>query len=112
MRLNSPQLLHLTLSLLLFPSALVSRGLEPESDPAHCDRRTEKPLPWPDGVLPYDISKLTPEQGTNALRAMQLWMDTGAKIKFIPRTTEPEYVYFTGKTDAGNNTPFNGFRQG
>ncbi len=47
-----------------------------------------------------------------AKQAMKLWMDTGANIKFIPRTTETEYIYFTGKTDAGNNTTFNGFRPG
>lgn len=43
---------------------------------------------------------------------MQRWMDTGAKIKFIPRTTEIEYVNFTGNTNAGNNTSFAGFKPG
>ena len=37
---------------------------------------------------------------------------TGAKIGFIPRTTETEYVNFTGKTDAGNNTSQVGFKRG
>ena len=83
-----------------------------DSDPAHQDTREEKPLPWPNGVIPYDISKLTEEQAANAKRAMELWMETGADIQFIPRTTEVEYVDFTGKTDAGNNTPFIGFRKG
>src|SRR5262245_64524038 len=85
---------------------------ETESDPAHVDAHAEKPSPWPRGVIPYDISKLTDEQAVNAKRAMQLWMETGADIQFIPHTSETEYVYFTGKTDAGNNTPFVGFRNG
>ncbi len=43
---------------------------------------------------------------------MQRWADTGAKIKFVPRTNEIEYVNFTGKTDAGNNTSHVGFKKG
>jgi hypothetical protein len=82
------------------------------SDPAHVDAKTEKPSPWPKGIIPFDISKLTEDQAAMAKQAMKLWMDTGANIKFIPRTTETEYIYFTGKTDAGNNTTFNGFRPG
>ncbi len=82
------------------------------SDPAHVDAKTEKPLPWPNGIIPFDVSKLGQEQAENARQAMQLWMDTGANISFIPRTTETEYIFFTGKTDAGNNTTFNGFRKG
>lgn len=85
---------------------------EESSDPAHVDAKTERPLPWPNGVIPYDISKLSEDQAAMAKEAMRLWMDTGANIKFIPRTTETEYIYFTGKTDAGNNTTFNGFRKG
>ena len=83
-----------------------------ESDAAHMDAHAEKPLSWPDGVIPYDISKLTGEQAANALEAMKLWTSTGANISFVPHTTETEYVYFTGKIDAGNNTPFIGFRKG
>jgi hypothetical protein len=80
-----------------------------EPDPAHMDSTSQRPQPWPGGVIPYDISKLTKPQQTLALRAMQDWMDTGAKIKFIPRTTQVEYVNFTDKTDAGNNTSQVGF---
>jgi hypothetical protein len=83
-----------------------------DSGLVHQDASSEKPLPWPGGVIPYDISKLTPPQQTIALRAMQRWMDTGAKIKFIPRTNQIEYVNFTGKTDAGNNTSHVGFKKG
>jgi hypothetical protein len=83
-----------------------------DSDPAHVQKNTERPQPWPGGVIPYDISKLTPDQQGLALRAMQRWMDTGANIKFVPRTNEAEYVNFTGKTDAGNNTSFDGFKKG
>jgi hypothetical protein len=83
-----------------------------DSDPARMEKNTERPQPWPGGVIPYDISKLTPDQQGLALRAMQRWMDTGANIQFIPRTTEAEYVNFTGKTDAGNNTSLVGFKKG
>ncbi len=83
-----------------------------DSDPAHMQKNSEKPQPWPGGVIPYDISKLTAAQQTLVLRAMQRWMDTGANIKFIPRTNEVEYVNFTGKTDAGNNTTRDGFKKG
>jgi hypothetical protein len=82
------------------------------SDPLHVDAKAEKPLPWPKGIIPYDLSKLTEDQAAQVKEAMRLWMDTGANIKFIPRTTETEYIHFTGKTDAGNNTTFNGFRKG
>jgi hypothetical protein len=76
------------------------------------DRHSEAPKPWPGGLIPYDISKLTDEQQAIVKRAMQRWLDTGAHINFIPRTTEAEYVNFTGKTDAGNNTSLVGFRKG
>jgi hypothetical protein len=82
------------------------------SDPAHVDLKSEKPLAWPGGVIPYDISKLTEEQATQAKEGMRLWMATGANIRFIPRTMDSEYIFFTGKTDAGNNTTFNGFHKG
>jgi hypothetical protein len=83
-----------------------------DSDPAHEQANTEKPQPWPGGVIPYDISKLTPAQQTIALRAMQRWRDTGAKIRFVPRTTEKEFANFTGQTNAGNNTSQVGFKTG
>jgi hypothetical protein len=83
-----------------------------DSDPAHMQKNSERPQTWPGGVIPYDISKLTAAEQPLALRAMQLWMDTGAKIQFVPRVNEVEYVNFTGKTDAGNNTTFVGFKKG
>ena len=83
-----------------------------DSDPAHVDRHSEKPQPWPGGVIPYDISKLTDEQQNIVMRAMQRWLDTGARISFVPRTNETEYANFTGKLDAGNNTSLVGFRKG
>jgi len=76
------------------------------------DQHSEKPEPWPHGIIPYDVSKLTEEQQALVKRAMQRWLDTGANIRFIPRTTETEYVNFTGKLDAGNNTSLVGFRKG
>jgi hypothetical protein len=83
-----------------------------DSDPAHMQANSEKPQTWPGGVIPYDISKLTPAQRTIALRAMRRWMDTGAKLKFIPRAAEVEYVNFTGNTNAGNNTSYDGYKKG
>jgi hypothetical protein len=83
-----------------------------ESDPAHRANNVETPAPWPDGIIPYDVSRLTAEQQAKVRRAMQRWMDTGARIAFIPRTTQTEYVNFTGRTDAGNNTSQTGFKRG
>jgi hypothetical protein len=97
----------LAILLVLLPSAVSA-----DSDPAHMQTDSEKPQPWPGGVVPYDISKLTPAQQTLARRAMQRWMNTGAKIKFVPRTKEVEYVNFTGNTNAGNNTSQVGFKKG
>jgi hypothetical protein len=83
-----------------------------QSDSAHMQTNSEKPQPWPGGFIPYDISKLTPAQQAIALRAMRRWTDTGARIQFVPRTTEVEYVNFTGNTNAGNNTSLVGFKKG
>jgi hypothetical protein len=94
----------------LFLQPALARAADP--DPAHEQTAVEKPQPWPSGVIPFDITKLTPPQQALALRAMQRWVNTGAKIKFMPRTNEVEYVNFTGKTDAGNNTSHVGFKKG
>src|SRR5437899_1824917 len=83
-----------------------------DSDPAHIMANSTKPLPWPDGVIPYDISKLATNQQETVRRAMERWLDTGARITFVPRTTETEYAHFTGNTNAGNNTSHDGFRKG
>ncbi len=93
-------------------SAAPAQTPSDESDPAHVDRTAEKPQPWPGGVAPYDISKLTPEQQAIAKRGMKRWEDTGAQITFVPRTTQTEYIYFTGNTAAGNNTSQTGWRKG
>ena len=90
----------------------VSPVFSADADPAHQQAASEKPQPWPDGVIPYDISKLTPPQQAIAVHAMQRWLDTGAKIKFIPRTNEVAYVNFTGQTNAGNNTSHVGYKKG
>ena len=100
----------LTLGSLLVLQAIASGAAE--SDPAHADAHAEKPLPWPDGIIPYDISSLTPEQQSLAKLAMKRWMDTGAHIQFVLRRSETEYVNFTGKTDGGNNTSQVGFKKG
>lgn len=100
-------------SILLVAILLLAIGAPAaDSDPAHMSKDSEKPLPWPHGIIPYDISKLTPEQQALARRAMQRWMDTGANIRFVPRSNQVEYVNFTGRTDAGNNTSHTGFQKG
>ena len=83
-----------------------------DSAAAHRQADAERPAPWPAGVIPYDVSQLTPARQALALRAMQRWMDTGANIKFVPRAGEAEYVHFTGRTDAGNNTSLVGYQKG
>jgi hypothetical protein len=83
-----------------------------DSDPAHRAKAVETPEPWPDGIIPYEISVLTSEQQATVRRAMQRWMDTGARIAFVPRSRQKEYVNFTGRTDAGNNTSLTGFKSG
>jgi hypothetical protein len=92
--------------------ALLPLRLSADSDPTHMQARTERPQPWPGGIIPYDVSKLAPAQQAIALRAMRRWTDTGANITFVPRTAEAEYVSFTGRTDAGNNTSCVGFKRG
>ena len=92
--------------------ALLPWPIRADSDPAHMQAHSELPRPWPGGVIPYDISKLTAAQQSIALRAMQRWMDTGANIKFVPRAAQMEYVNFTGNTNAGNNTSLVGFKKG
>lgn len=88
------------------------QAAETASNPSHADVKSRKPAPWPNGIIPFDISKLSDEQAREAKQAMRLWEATGANIQFVPRTTEAEYVYFTGKTDAGNNTSLVGYRKG
>lgn len=97
---------------LLSTISVVGAGDDEQSDPAHMQARSQKPQPWPGGVIPYDFSKLTASQQQTVLTAMQRWLETGAQIRFVPRTNEAEYVYFTGKTDAGNNTSLVGFKKG
>ena len=83
-----------------------------DSDQAHVDAQAKKPLPWPGGVIPYDVTRLTAAQQATVKRAMDRWLETGARLQFIPKTTEVEYVYFTGNTNAGNNSSHVGFREG
>jgi hypothetical protein len=82
------------------------------SDPTHMSRDSERPLPWPDGIIPYDTSKLTDDQQILVIKAMQRWINTGARIAFVRRTSQTAYVSFTGRTDAGNNTSQTGFKPG
>lgn len=83
-----------------------------DSDPVHMSKGSERPILWPDGIIPFDISKLTADQQRTVKQAMQRWMNTGARIAFVPRTSQKAYVEFTGRTDAGNNTSQTGFRDG
>jgi hypothetical protein len=94
---------------IMLAAALDARA---DSDPAHQEARSEKPQPWPGGIIPYDLSKLDEHQKELVRRAIQRWLDTGAQIRFVPRTNELEYVHFTGRTNAGNNTSHVGFCRG
>jgi hypothetical protein len=78
----------------------------------HIDRHARKPQPWPNGVIHYDISKLTADQQAIVKRGMQRWMDTGAQISFVPRTNQEEYVFFTGNLTNGNTTSLVGYKKG
>jgi len=102
---------RLPLSLLLF-GVWLGAAQAAESDPAHLDAKAEKPLPWPGGVIPYDLSRLTEGQQKTVQAAMKRWTDTGANISFVPRSNQVEYVQFTGNTNAGNNTSHIGFKAG
>lgn len=103
---------HHPIVLLAVVVLMTARAFSAESDPMHRAAPTRKPEPWPGGIIPYDISKLTEPQQTLALRAMQRWLDAGAKLSFVPRSNQVEYVCFTGNTNAGNNTSHEGFRPG
>ena len=105
------RLLWAAISLSVAVNVAFGQAPEVTSDPAHVDTKAQKPLPWPNGIIPFDITKLNTDQAREARQAMQLWTETGANIKFIPRTSETEYIHFTGKTNAGNNTSFNGYRK-
>lgn len=83
-----------------------------DSSKAHCAADTPLPAPWPEGVIPYDVSRLPTEHQLKVLQAMQRWTDTGASLRFIPRTDEKAFVLFTGRTDAGNNTSHTGYLPG
>jgi hypothetical protein len=112
---NMPRLFQTNLRFRFLPLAWLLLAAWPalaDSDPAHQQINSEKPQPWPGGIIPYDLSKLAKPQQALALRAMQRWQETGAKIKFIPRINEVEYVNFTGNTNAGNNTSHVGFKKG
>ena len=97
----------------IFASVVLCVALLPAEDlHVHADLHAKKPQPRPGGVIPYDISKLTPEQQTIVRRGMQRWMDTGAQISFVPRTNQQEYVFFTGNLTNGNNTSLVGYKKG
>ena len=100
------------IALVLFILGLAGLTVRADSDAAHQDHEAGRPQPWPGGVIPYDLSKLTVPQQALVLRAMKRWTDTGARITFIPRTNQVEYVNFTGDLQAGNNTSLVGFKKG
>jgi hypothetical protein len=91
---------------------LIASPSEAADFSAHVDTQAKKPQPWPGGVIPYHISKLTPEQQSIVKRGMQRWMDTGAQISFVPRTNQEEYVFFTSNLTNGNNTSLVGYKKG
>lgn len=88
----------------------IAPSLRADSNPAHMTTDSERPRAWPEGIIPYDISLLSTADRATAKQAMQRWMDTGAGVTFVPRTSQTAYVHFTGRTDAGNNTSLTGFK--
>jgi hypothetical protein len=90
----------------------LSMAIGEESDPRREDTRATRPQPWPGGIVPYDLSALNEEQQKTVRLAMKRWEETGAKIRFAPRSNEAAHVFFTGRTDAGNNTSQVGFVPG
>lgn len=90
--------------------ATASQLLPAQSDPSHMSQDTERVAGWPDGIIPYDVSRLAEPQQTLAKEAMQRWMDTGARIAFVPHTIQKAFLSFTGRTDAGNNTSQTGYK--
>jgi len=83
-----------------------------ESAAIHVARGVSKPRPWPGGIVPYDVSQLNTAQQEKVALAMKRWEDTGANIRFVLRSNQTEHVFFTGKTDAGNNASHTGFKRG
>jgi len=110
-RLRSRRRLAALLLATLLP-VVFGHATRGEPDPAHRAEMPETPVAWPGGVIPYDITKLSELQQKHALKAMQRWQDTGANLRFVPRTNQSEYVNFTGRTNAGNSTSFVGFKKG
>ncbi len=92
--------------------AATADSTDAESEVAHRRDEAGKPLAWPGGVIPYDLSALTEERREKVLSAMRRWEATGAALRFVPRVDETAYVFFTGRTDAGNNTSQVGYRPG
>ncbi|HTL18350.1 MAG TPA: M12 family metallopeptidase, partial [Patescibacteria group bacterium] len=103
--LAAPQRLVATLSILVLANVLGA-----DSDSTHMSHDSERPVAWPDGIIPFDVSQLTPDQQATVRQAMQRWMDTGAGVAFVPRTSQSAYVHFTGHVDAGNNTSLTGYK--
>lgn len=90
----------------------MAQWIRADSDPAHMAVGSELPRAWPEGIIPYDISRLSPEEQSTVQLAMQRWMDTGARVAFVPRTSQAAFIQFTGRADAGNNTSQTGFKPG
>ena len=74
---------------------------ETTSDLAHIDAKTEKPVPWPDGIIPFDISKLDADQAKQANEAFLAvnpildYTTTKGKVKDIK--IENFDISFSGK---------------
>lgn len=90
----------------------IAQSVRADSDPAHMATDSERPHTWPEGIVPYDISKLSADEQSTVKQAMQRWMDTGARVAFVPHTSQDAYIQFTGRTEAGNNTSLTGFKPG
>ncbi len=67
---------------------------------------TPATVPWPGGIVPYEFDTnvvITPQQKEVYLDGMREW-ELAANVKFIPRTTESNYVILRFFYQQGTNT--------
>ncbi len=57
---------------------------------------------WPGGVVPYTVDAAVTTTNRNRLRAAMDELQTVARIQFVPRTSEPNYLYI--QNGGGNNS--------
>ncbi|HEX4265463.1 MAG TPA: M12 family metallopeptidase [Verrucomicrobiae bacterium] len=88
----------------LFVAAVFCAGLHRASAATFYQGVTPATVPWPGGVVPYQFDPgITPQQEQVYLDGMREW-ELAANVKFIPRTTESQYVILRFFYQKGTNT--------